>query len=274
MPQDHHIQAQRFELKYQIPPEIARPLREFVACYLEPDDYSVGRPDLSYSIHNLYLDSDNLHTHHATVNGDKNRFKLRLRYYDDRPGSPIFFEIKQRENDCILKKRCAVRREVAAGLLAGQLPEPAHLISREPRHLAALQRFVELQQNLRAGPRLHNHYLREAWVSPHDNSVRVTFDRNIRIEPCFNVRLTTDMPRPTQIYTDKIVLELKFTGRYPNWFRELVERFGLMRGTASKYCGGVGVLGEHRFSLSYHDSGQEGCGFEQKLVGVSGPNPA
>lgn len=274
MSQDHQLQAQRFELKYQIPPEIARPLREFVACYLEPDDYSVGRPNLSYSIHNLYLDSDNLHTHHATVNGDKNRFKLRLRYYDDRPGSPVFFEIKQRENDCILKKRCAVRREAAADLLAGQLPGPAHLVSREPRHLASLQRFIELQQSLQAGPRLHNHYLREAWVSPHDNSVRVTFDRNIRIEPCFNAELSTAMARPVQIYTDKIVLELKFTGRYPNWFRDLVERFGLMRGTASKYCGGVGTLGEHRFGPAYRDSLWERRRIEQKLIGVNGSNPA
>lgn len=274
MPQDHQLQAQRFELKYQIPPEIARPMRDFVACYLEPDDYSAGRPNLSYSIHNLYLDSENLHTHHATVNGDKNRFKLRLRYYDDRPGSPVFFEIKQRENDCILKKRCAVRREAAGALVAGQMPEPGHLISREPRHLAALQRFVELQQRLQAGPRLHNHYLREAWVSPNDNSVRVTFDRNIRVESCFHTQLTTDMARPTQIYTDKIVLELKFTGRYPNWFRDLVESFGLVRGTASKYCGGVGVLGEARFGRAYHDSLWEKRSFKQKLIGATTPNPA
>lgn len=274
MPQDHHLQSQRFELKYLIPPEVARPMREFVACYLEPDDYSVGRPNLSYSIHNLYLDSDHLHTHHATVNGDKNRFKLRLRYYDDRPGSPVFFEIKQRENDCILKQRCAVRREAAPGLLSGQLPEPGQLISREPRHLAALQRFVTLQQSLLASPRLHNHYLREAWVSPHDNSVRVTFDRKIRVETCFRARLTTDMATPVQIYPDKIVLELKFTGRYPNWFRDLVERFGLMRGTASKYCGGVGFLGEHRFGPAYHDSYGEDRAFFQMMTGAAGSNPA
>jgi hypothetical protein len=254
MAQDHHLQAQRFELKYQIPHEIAASLRDFVRCYLEPDDYSVGRPNLSYSIHNLYLDSEHLHTHHATVNGDKNRFKLRLRYYDDRPGSPIFFEIKQRENDCILKKRCAVRREAAAGLLAGQMPDAAHLISREPRHYAALQRFIELQQRLQAGPRLHNQYLREAWVSAHDNSVRVTFDRKILVEPCFDMRLATDMAAPVQIYPDKIVFELKFTGRYPNWFRDLVETFGLARGTASKYCGGIGILGEYRIGRAYRDS--------------------
>jgi hypothetical protein len=274
MPQDHHLQAQRFELKYQIPPHLARPMRDFVSCYLEPDDYSASQPNLSYSIHNLYLDSDRMHTHHATINGDKNRFKLRIRYYDDKPGSPVFFEIKQRDNDCILKQRCGVRREAAPLVLSGQLPTPAQMMSREPRHMGALQRFIELQQRLQAGPRLRNHYLREAWVSSHDNSVRVTFDRNIRIEPCFHGRLTTEMVAPTRIYGEIIVLELKFTGRYPNWFRDFVENFGIMRATASKYCGGVGILGEQRFAVPDNHSAPDTFNIEQKMAGMLGPNPA
>ena len=273
MPQDHHLQAQRFELKYQIPPELARPMREFIACYLEPDDYSVGCENYSYSIHNLYLDSDDLHTHRATVNGDKNRFKLRLRYYDDESASPVFFEIKQRDNDCILKKRCGVRREAVSWLLAGQLPAPEHLISRETRHQVALERFIELKQLIQASPRLHNHYLREAWVSPHDNSVRVTFDRNIRVEPCFHGRVETAMLAPRRIYPDVVVLELKFTGRYPNWFRELVERFGLMRATASKYCGGVGILGERSFQRVNGRFAEDSTLSPQMMTGAAGVNP-
>ena len=181
MAQDHKLQQQRFELKYLISEEITRPIRDFVSGYLEPDDYAVGRPNLSYPIHSLYLDSDDLATHRAAVNGTKNRFKLRLRYYDVNPDAPVFFEIKSRVDNCILKQRCGVWRAAVPLLLAGQLPEPGQLFSREPRHLAALQRFNQLLLQLNAHPRLHNHYLREAWVSPDANSVRVTFDRNIRI---------------------------------------------------------------------------------------------
>lgn len=274
MAQDHHLQAQRFELKYQIPPGITRAVREFISCYLEPDDFSVGCENLSYPIHNLYLDSPDLHTHRATVNGDKNRFKLRLRYYDDQPSSPVFFEIKQRDNECILKKRCGVRREAVPWLLAGQLPEPDHLISRETRHLVALERFIELKQRLGAWPRLHNHYLREAWVSPNDNSVRVTFDRQILVEPYFGDRVETAMTAPKHIYPDIVVLELKFTGRYPNWFRELVERFDLMRATASKYCGGVGILGEYRFARLSAETASNPLTSAEKRTGALGINPA
>src|SRR3989442_9345386 len=96
MAQDHRIQQQRFELKYLIEDELSQPMRDFLGCHLELDDYSVGRPNNSYEVHSIYLDSADLHTHHCTVNGDKNRFKLRVRYYDDRPDSPVFCEIKQR----------------------------------------------------------------------------------------------------------------------------------------------------------------------------------
>src|SRR5437868_4952484 len=138
MSQDHRLQPQRFELKYLIDKELALPMRDFVSAYLELDEFGIGRPDLSYSVHSLYLDSDDLKTHCATVNGTKNRFKLRLRYYDDKPNTPVFFEVKARVDSCIFKQRCGVRREAVPLLIAGQLPQHEHLLSREPRHLVAL----------------------------------------------------------------------------------------------------------------------------------------
>ena len=269
MSQDHRLQAQRFELKYLVTEELARSIRDFVGGYLELDDYSVGRPKNSYEIHSVYLDSENLHTHSATINGDKNRFKLRLRYYGDAPGTPIFFEIKRRQDNCILKRRCPVRREAVPLLLAGQLPEFGDVLSDEPRHWMALERFNQLQQQLGARPKLHNRYLREAWVGPHDNSVRVTFDRQIHIEPYFGDQPVVAMTRPRRIYREFVVLELKFTTRHPNWFRLLVERFNLMRSTASKYCGGVSILGEDLF----HTGNLTACARQLEAHGNETPAP-
>ena len=138
MAQDHRLQQQRFELKYLIDEGITLRIRDFVSSYLELDDYGVTQPNLSYPVHSLYLDSDDLKTHYASINGTKNRFKLRLRYYDDKPETPVFFEVKARMDNCILKQRCGVRREAIPLLLAGHLPEPEQLLSREPRHLVTL----------------------------------------------------------------------------------------------------------------------------------------
>jgi SPX domain protein involved in polyphosphate accumulation len=83
------MQKQRFELKYLISEETALKVREFVTCYLDFDEYSVGKPNYSYPVHSLYLDNDDLKTYWDTINGDKNRFKLRLRYYSTHPDTPV-----------------------------------------------------------------------------------------------------------------------------------------------------------------------------------------
>src|SRR6266511_4088569 len=149
MAQDR-MQQQRFEQKYMLTEETAIRVREFVQCYLELDENGVGKPNCSYPVHSLYLDSDTLETYWATVNGQKNRFKLRLRFYNDDVNTPVFFEIKRRMNNCILKQRGGVKKSAVGWLLAGQLPEPAYLLSKDPKQLVALQHFCDLMQRLHA----------------------------------------------------------------------------------------------------------------------------
>ena len=121
------------------------------------------------------------------------------------------------------------------------------MLSTEPRHLAALQRFNLLLLDLNARPRAHNHYLREAWVSPVDNSIRVTFDRNIRLEPCFSAHPVVGVTRAVRVFPEFTVLELKFTNRFPNWFQEMVRRFDLVQFSSAKYAEGVTLAGQYRF---------------------------
>src|SRR6188768_829737 len=135
------LQQQRFELKYIIPEVVALAVRDFVSSYLECDEFGATLPNLSYPVHSLYLDSDDLKLYRSTINGDKNRYKLRLRFYENRADAPVFFEIKRRMNNTISKQRGGVRREAVDSLLAGQLPMPTHLISTEPKQLVALQNF-------------------------------------------------------------------------------------------------------------------------------------
>ena len=45
-----------------------------------------------------------------------------------------------------------------------------------------------------------------------------------------------------------MVLELKSTNRFPDWFRELVRVFGLRQCGAAKYADGVALQGEYRLS--------------------------
>jgi hypothetical protein len=233
------LQLQRFEHKYIIPADVASKVSDFVRCYLDLDEYGATLPGHAYPVHSLYLDSPDLKLYQSTINGEKNRFKLRLRFYENRPDAPIYFEIKRRMNNTISKQRGGVRRDAVDWLIAGHLPEPAHLVSKEPKQLVALQRFCQLMTELRARPRTHVAYYREAWLSQRDNSVRVTLDRQVRTEVEITTRLTTEMRNPVLVFGEAVVLELKFTTRFPEWFKELVRVFGLMQCGAAKYVDGL-----------------------------------
>src|ERR1043166_4655843 len=110
------LQQQRYEFKYHLTAEKAIRMRDFVQTHLQVDEFSALQPDLSYPTLSLYLDSDSLDTYWHTIGGNKNRFKLRLRYYDDRPDSPVFFEVKYRVKDVILKSRGGVRKDAVRPL--------------------------------------------------------------------------------------------------------------------------------------------------------------
>jgi len=241
------MQASRYELKYLISEQTAAKVRDFVRCYIGLDEYGVGRPNYSYDVHSLYLDSDNLEIYWRTVNGDKNRYKLRLRYYSDNPKSPVFFEIKRRMKDVILKQRCGVKHEAVPLLLAGQLPDEAHLLSKDPSNLVAIQRFHQLMTKLNAKPKSHIYYLREAYVSDNDE-VRVTMDRNVFSEANLTSSIKVKMKKPVHSYAGLVILELKFTNRFPNWFRDLVRMAETMQTGAAKYVSGVGLLGHQNLA--------------------------
>src|SRR5262245_49865793 len=151
MPQDQ-LQAQRFERKYFLTERQVIQVRDFISSRLQLDENSKNRPGQRYPVHSLYLDSHELATYWATVHCEKKRFKLLVRFYDDAADAPLFFEIKRRENECVLKQRSAVPRDVGTLLLAGHSPGPEHLVHDRPHEFASLQRFVYLMQRLHAHP--------------------------------------------------------------------------------------------------------------------------
>ena len=235
---DNLLQRSRYELKYLITERRADQVREFARQYLAPDPYAKknaqGLP--VYAIYSVYLDNPRQDLLNATVWGHKNRFKLRVRYYDENPLNPVYFEIKRRVNGAILKERAKVRREAAHRLLTGGVPHRDDLQNPHAAdQYASLRRFLELQEKLSAKPEVIVAYDREAWLTPDGNSARLTFDRSVAGGPynqAFTIQHGSDWVMPE---LGGVVLELKFTDRFPNWMRDMVQLFGLQRCSMAKY---------------------------------------
>lgn len=232
------FQRQRFELKYRINESKAQEIRFFVENYLECDPYGASNPSRSYPVHSLYLDSSGMNTYHRTVNGDRNRYKLRLRYYDSE-NSPIFFEIKQRRNRVIQKKRAQIHRHAVQDLLNGYVPTKKHLMEYSVEQQEALEHFCLLAGKLQATPKIHITYLREAYESEDSNDVRITIDRNVKSCRVNQNKIPEHLNNQLPAFGNTVILELKFTNRFPAWFNELTQRFHLRRESASKYVDSI-----------------------------------
>lgn len=233
------LQKQRFELKYVIDESKAQAIRFFCQNYLMLDRYGSTQPDNSYTVNSIYLDSPAYKTYHDTINGNRNRYKLRLRYYDQSESQPVFLEIKRRYNFIIAKKRATVKRTSVDPIVAGHFPTMNDLVQPDSAQLESLTEFYTLVNYIQAGPTLHIAYLREAWERQDSNSVRVTFDRDVKAKKVNRQRIEYDNQPTVSVFGNQVILEIKFTDRFPHWLRELVQRFSLRQESAAKYVDGI-----------------------------------
>lgn len=225
----------RYELKYRITESQAAAVKSFIRPYLPMDRYSKLQPNGQYPISSLYLDSERLNLCRETLTGKKNRFKLRVRTYSDDPAVPRFFEIKRRINTVILKSRSRVPDEAIAPLLAGRHPA-LDMDSKDEKALRQFQLYVDA---LHARPIVLVRYLREAFEGDSDNRLRVTFDRQIACKGTNQPKVIMNGPGWHRLPLDFVVLEIKFTARYPAWLSRMVKALNLPQSAMSKYASSV-----------------------------------
>jgi hypothetical protein len=255
------LQSSRFEFKYIIDEPTAAEVRRFILHYVEPDAHTVGREGIGYPVHSLYLDSTDFFTCRATLHGDKNRFKLRLRFYDDRPDSPVFLEIKRRVSTVILKQRAMVRRKSVSRLLVGEWLEYDDLVVDDLRNREALHTFCTLCRQINARAAAYTSYMREGYEPRTSNVYRVTFDRDLRAGRYANSLNVPDLHSWARPKIGGIVLELKFTDRFPQWMEMLVETFNLNRISMPKYVECVTLING---GATYEPL--QGAGYESDLA--------
>lgn len=226
--------ACRYEMKYLVTDIEAAEITRYVRPFLEYDKYSKLQRGGMYPIVSLYLDSPDLQLCRESLFGVKNRFKLRIRSYTDEPEYPRFFEIKRRINRVIMKSRARVMDQDVAVLLRGRSLPPQGYTTDE----AALNQFQFYVAAIHAGPMILIRYLRQAFESTSENRVRVTFDRElcykVSAEP--RVRLGGSGWQCNDLTTGYTIVEIKFTGCYPEWLSRMVRYFNMNARSISKFA--------------------------------------
>lgn len=225
----------RYEMKYIISQSRAAVIAHFVESYLIPDRYTKSQPTGFYPVVSLYLDSDTLQLCKESIHGILKRFKLRVRSYTDDPAYPRFFEVKRRSNTVIIKSRARVAAEDVPILLSGRYVPP---VQNYQEDIDALRQFQLYMRSVGAKPVILVRYLRKAYESSTENRVRVTFDRQVayKVSSDHNVLLSGSGWQHNPVTLQNVILEIKFTGRYPAWLARMTRYFDLQQWSVSKYA--------------------------------------
>jgi SPX domain protein involved in polyphosphate accumulation len=225
-------QTSRFECKYMIPRHQVPAIRQWMLMFLAPDRFAMRHPGYVYSINSLYLDSADYELYRTTAVGMKNRFKLRIRCYDDNPATPLFFEIKRRVDRIIRKSRVTLSRPDAMALLRGE-KRPSDVVADADLH--HLESFFELMRGLGAGPVARIRYRREAYESTVNDMVRLTFDFDLAFAPTLDFNFALGHGDWHPVPMPGVLLEVKFTDYMPQWLVEMIRNFELSKVPFSKY---------------------------------------
>lgn len=233
---------ERYEFKYLIPERLVPAVRAAAKTTCRLDEHA--KAGGSYAIRSLYLDTDRYQLYWANEREQRDRFKARIRTYPGKP-APIFFEVKRRVGDVIVKTRAAVPEPLWKQAFA----DPAK-VSLPPHAKKGLERFYMLAQTYHLRPRVLVEYDREAYVSVVDNYARLTFDRRVVCQARDTLDFeanpgrwrAVDHPAKTRTPEAVCVLELKFERVTPRWMVDLVKRLELVRLSFSKYCYSVDAL--------------------------------
>jgi len=233
--------VKRYEKKYLIPPALIPEIRNYIAPHVIRDKFGVG-PLPEYQITTLQLDTPTFAFHRAKEEEFDQRFKLRVRTYNEIGSAPIFAEIKCKMQDIIVKKRVLIPFDKWNEKLLFSLDLPNIFKSRQQE--TDFLNFRRLVWETNALPSTIVRYVRESYVAPGDLYLRITFDKKLEYSPqptwtSFGVgKKWRSMDSAESQGGEKscAILEVKTLEEVPVWVVDMVMKYSLQFKGHCKYC--------------------------------------
>jgi len=220
----------RWELKYVVTIKQMYQLMGAVEPYVVMDE---NGNDGVYKIKSLYFDSYDFRYYHEKINGNKFRQKVRLRGYGDiKNDDDVFFEIKQRYNSTVQKRRVGLKLDDAYELIDDELMDKDKYSKKK---LKVLEEIKYLSSMHSLQPKAIVSYDRKAYMGKYEDGLRITFDTNLKCRKT-NMNLEQKSSEQYFIHPGYAVLEIKTNEKVPIWLISIIQRFSVEAERVSKYC--------------------------------------
>ena len=227
------IKTYRNEWKYQITNQELSLLKSRISKVLEIDSHI--KENDRYYIHSLYFYDNKDTSVYTTSSGLSNRYKWRIRYYDD-DLSYIVLEKKIKKESRCHKKSCLITIDEYDCIVNGNITELVYDTNKDL--IKELARDI-LLFNYR--PKVIIDYDRIAYVEEVTN-VRITFDMHISASYDLEHFLDRDYTRFYLLPSHINLLEVKFDKILPSYIRHIVESYNFKQTSFSKYYYGRCLL--------------------------------
>ena len=191
---------------------------------LDPHTPECGK----YLIHSLYFDDYKDTSLYTTDSGLSNRYKWRIRYYDD-DLSYIVLEKKVKKESRCHKKSCPITLDEYKKIVNGNITELVYDTNKNLiKELASDMLMFDYR------PKVIIDYDRIAYVEEVTN-VRITFDMHISASYELEHFLDRDYTRFYIHPSGVNILEVKFDDILPSYIRHIVESYNFKQESFSKY---------------------------------------
>ncbi|MFA9466983.1 MAG: polyphosphate polymerase domain-containing protein [Velocimicrobium sp.] len=189
--------------------------------HMTVDDYGLS------TICNVYYDTNNYELIRTSIEKPPYKEKMRIRSYGvPKETDKTFVEIKKKYDGIVYKRRIQLSVKEARNYLEHGIKPP-----KDSQILKEIDYFINFYHPVK---RMYIAYDRVAMFGIEDDSIRITFDRNIRSRE-YDLDLVRGDFGELLLDQSQVLMEIKVAGAYPLWMVRILSELKIYPVSFSKY---------------------------------------
>ncbi len=230
----------RFEMKYILKEKLSIKIQREIENFMIYDGFATEERGNKYFVRSLYFDNLLNSNFNEKVDGVRTRHKYRIRTYSKNERSPIFIELKGRENKRTYKSRLEIAKE---NLHIFYDKSKYFQLKKIYPNNKLIDQFIFDCYKKNLIPRLLVDYNRKPFINKSGLYFRLTFDNHITSLKNMELFTNTSDKNWIECLAGYTILELKFNHSIPPWFQRIIHSYQLNIRSISKFVISADTLG-------------------------------